>query len=253
MSQQLGSLLQQWRRDRQLSLGALAARAGLSKGTLSGWEQGRHQPRLPELDALFSALEATTHQQREALNLIRAPRAWQSLAALSSPASADLEAAAFPVPGHLLRALRLRRGLTLEAVAQLMGVDRSTVSRWERSLSTPSADRFPRLLDLLGARAGERPALGSGQNLPLPAAADRPWTMDEREQQLFTLERPVLHGDRRLLDLEFLAWQSEIWPQAARAAAARELLAMGWAFYAEWLTWDGRLREAGYCARRAID
>jgi transcriptional regulator with XRE-family HTH domain len=80
MSQQLGTLLQEWRRHRRLSLCALAAQAGLSKGTLSGWEQGRHQPRLPELEALFRALEVTLPQQREALALIDAPRARRSLA-----------------------------------------------------------------------------------------------------------------------------------------------------------------------------
>ena len=45
------------------------------------------------------------------------------------------------------------------------------------------------------------------------------------QHRLSEIEGAVTRGDRRLLDLEFLAWQSAIWPLAARSSAARELLA----------------------------
>jgi transcriptional regulator with XRE-family HTH domain len=254
MSQQFGETIQEWRRARRLSLSALAARAGIAKGTLSGWERGLHQPRLPELEAVLTALEAPAQYRREALALIEAPRARRSLASeLSTPVSIGLEATALPVPGHLLRALRQRRGLTLEAVAREMGVNRSAVSRWERSLSTPPTARLEQLLRLLGARFEERAALMDSRRLLLSVDVERGPSLETLGQRFRTLELGVLQGDRALLDLEFHAWQAELWPLIGRSASARALLAEGWAFYAEWITWSGRMREAGVYAKRAID
>jgi transcriptional regulator with XRE-family HTH domain len=250
MSQQLAVLLRDWRAQRGLSLSSLAARAGLSKGTVSGWERGLHQPRLPELEAVFAALDVPLPERPSALALIDAARARRALAA--SAASSGLQPLDQPVPGHLLLALRRRRGLTLDAVAQALGVDRASVSRWERSVSTPSAERLAMLLDLLGAHAEERAALARGWRLFLPPAAERP-TLELLLHQFGGLIDRTTYGDRRLLDLEFLAWQAAIWPLATRSDAARQTLGKACAFYAEWLSWDGRWREANSAATRAID
>lgn len=61
---ELGGLLRALRTARQMSLGQTAQRAGLSKGTLSNWEAGRFQPRLPELSAVLAALEASEERAR---------------------------------------------------------------------------------------------------------------------------------------------------------------------------------------------
>jgi transcriptional regulator with XRE-family HTH domain len=253
MTQQLAELLRGWRTRRGLSLGGLAERAGLSKGTLSGWERGLHQPRLVELEAVLDVLKVPLSHRQAALALIDAPRARRALALTAPTVSAGPHALAQPVPGHLLQAMRRRRGLTLDAVALAVGVDRANVSRWERSVSTPSAERLARLLDLLGAEPEERLALTTGQRLLLPLSAGRPTPLEELEQRWEEIARRVTFGDRRLLELEFLAWQAAIWPLAARSEAARQSLGGALASYAEWLTWDGRWQEAGTAAERALD
>lgn len=48
----------------------------------------------------------------------------------------------------LLRRFRVREGLTQTAAASLLGVDQTTVSRWERSLDSPSISMRRRLRDL---------------------------------------------------------------------------------------------------------
>jgi transcriptional regulator with XRE-family HTH domain len=211
MGQPLAMLLRDWRARRGLSLSRLAARAGLSKGTLSGWERGLHQPRLVELEAVLTALDVPLPERPTALALIDAPRARQALATvLVSP---ELDALAQPVPGHLLLALRRRRGLTLQEVARELGCNPGVISRWERSLSAPSAERLTRLFDLLGARPEERAALTTGRHLFLPLADGRP-TLEHLLHQFSRLTDRATYGDRRLLDLEFLAWQAAIWPLA---------------------------------------
>jgi transcriptional regulator with XRE-family HTH domain len=232
-------------------MGALARRAGVAKGTLSGWERGLHLPRIPELDAVLTALAVSPIERRGALARIDAPRSHRSLALLSSSDADGLEESA-PMPGHLLRALRLRRGLTLNDVAQGLGTSVTTVSRWERSLNTPSSEQLERLLAFLGARLEERIAMTTDRLRLWPPADARLRSLDVLEQRFEELWRRVDRGDRELLDLELLAWQAEIWPLAADSAAARELLGRAWAYYAEWLTWDGRRHEAGAAAARAI-
>ena len=87
----------------------------------------------------------------------------------------------------------------------------------------------------------------------LPVDRDGTPSVESLSQRLLALIATVQSGDRRLLDLEFLAWQAQVWPLAARSAGARDLLASGWTNYAEWLTWDGRVREANVYANRVLD
>lgn len=47
--------------------------------------------------------------------------------------------------GARLKALRVRRGLTLEVVARPLGVTKSCVSQWERGRSPPGAKYFETL------------------------------------------------------------------------------------------------------------
>lgn len=51
--------------------------------------------------------------------------------------------------GARLKDLRTRRGLTLENVAQPLGVTRSCVSQWERGRSAPGAKYFEQLAKTL--------------------------------------------------------------------------------------------------------
>ena len=52
--------------------------------------------------------------------------------------------------GRHLRALRVGSGLTLQWIADTVGVTISTVTAWERGTCMPSLDRFPLLADTLG-------------------------------------------------------------------------------------------------------
>lgn len=49
-----------------------------------------------------------------------------------------------------IREMRQAAGLTQQAVAAALDVDRSTVSYWETGGAMPRADQLPRLADLLG-------------------------------------------------------------------------------------------------------
>jgi transcriptional regulator with XRE-family HTH domain len=252
MQYQLGGLLRDWRAARQLSLSALAARASVHKATLSRWETGASLPRLPELEAALAALDASPAQWEQALSLIHAPRA-QRMRATRCAFILGTNTAAPPVPGHLLRAMRQRRGLSLEEVARRLRVQASTVSRWEQSASAPTAERLQALLDLLGARPQERAALADRRLLLAPLSPSVPASLDGLFQQFEALKAQVLQGERHLMDLEFLDWEARLWPLASRSASGQELLAQGWSSYAVWLSWDDRKREAGQYARRVLD
>lgn len=52
--------------------------------------------------------------------------------------------------GHLLKARRLARGLTLEDVQEKTGIHPSTLSEWENGRHTPRLDRLMVLLPLYG-------------------------------------------------------------------------------------------------------
>lgn len=53
--------------------------------------------------------------------------------------------------GDLIKELRTEKGLSIRELADLAGVNRATVSRWERGQRVPSVDDFQRLMDALGA------------------------------------------------------------------------------------------------------
>ena len=118
----LGALLRQWRIQRRLSLGALSARAAVAKSTISSWEQGIHIPRVPELEAVLATLGVPAHDRQIALGLIPRPRGSRARAASLASHQPELPEHPMPVPGHLLRAMRLRRNLSLGDVALRLGV-----------------------------------------------------------------------------------------------------------------------------------
>lgn len=69
MAEAVGVLL----RDLRLSVRQVAERAGIGKSTVSYWEAGSFQPRLPELDAVLHALDASPAERARALALVDAP------------------------------------------------------------------------------------------------------------------------------------------------------------------------------------
>lgn len=62
--------------------------------------------------------------------------------------------------GKALRRLRLLKGMKQSHLAELLGVDQATISRWERAIMPPAPPQWLAALDLLGASTG--PAQDAG-------------------------------------------------------------------------------------------
>src|SRR5262245_38168279 len=117
METALGAYLQALRTTRNLSLRGLAERAQLAKGTLSYWESGRYQPRLPELEAALEALGASKEERARALSLVEAPRAERLRREEAGVVHLAEDLGPMPSVGELMRALRLRQRMTPEQAA----------------------------------------------------------------------------------------------------------------------------------------
>ncbi|HZP82446.1 MAG TPA: helix-turn-helix transcriptional regulator [Chthonomonadaceae bacterium] len=252
MSEDIGAFIRALRVSKQMSLRSLAKSAGISPGTLSHWESGQVVPRIPELDAALTALGASPCLRQEAYARINAPRALARLRQEKAPATDTAESlAALPTAGDLLRALRHRRGFSLEQAAALLKLQPSTISRWERSQTLSSADTLEAYCTLLGACPAERQAL-AGLFLP-HGGADAPSSLDALEQTLERLRREAMRGESALLDLRFLSLEAQLWHQAAQNRLAQPLLLKTYIWHAQWLLWQERIGEAGRLAQRALD
>lgn len=113
----VGERLREARLAAGLTQAQLAARVGVADGTrVAAWEHGRSTPH---------------------------PVTWAAICSLLG-----IE---FEEPGEVtLRSLRLRRGLSHRDVAAEVGVDPSTVVRWERGAHRPRAVNADRLAAILG-------------------------------------------------------------------------------------------------------
>src|SRR5437016_2875076 len=127
----LGEFLRSLRKEEGLTLEQAARAAGIGRVTLNRWETGVHQPRLPELEALLGALRADPQRKRQALALMDAPRARKRTRALIAQIGERAGIGPMPNGGDLLRAMRMRRGLSREAAAERIGVSTRTLRRWE--------------------------------------------------------------------------------------------------------------------------
>jgi transcriptional regulator with XRE-family HTH domain len=251
----IGEFLRDLRKSQRLTLAQAGERASVSPVTLSRWETGQFQPRLPELDALLYALGVTPAQRTQALSLIDAPRAVARLREEAEARLPDLVELAghAPATGDLLRALRHRRRLSFEQVAAQMRVHSATVRRWEASEAAVPEERLAELCRVLGAAPEEQEALAKRRlHLWTPIAANRR-TLDALEEQVRRMYGRVHSGERVLMDLRFLALEAQLWPLAARNALARCLLAKAYAFHGEALEVWGHPHEVKPYATHALD
>ncbi|MCL6567259.1 MAG: helix-turn-helix domain-containing protein, partial [Acidobacteriia bacterium] len=242
----VGPFLRELRASRRVSLGWLATRAGVGKSTLSQWEKGVYQPIISTLESVLDALRATPAQQEHALSLIWAPRAVRRMQKQveAQAAALGLDDVPLPTRGEFLRALRRRRGLSLEQVARRLGVTPSTVSRWEQAKSVPPPERWEALFAVLGADHEEQAALmGEGMFLyagPEPSVLD----LGALVRELRCLEERVSRGEEALMDLRFFTAEARLWPIIPRHGAARRLLARFYTLHATWLSAGDRHAEA---------
>jgi transcriptional regulator with XRE-family HTH domain len=252
---QLGEYLRQIRRSRRLTLAQLGATAGVSLNTLSRWETGVFQPRLAELEAALRALGVVPAQWERALALMEAPRAVVRLREEAQERQADLVdlAGHAPAIGDLLRAMRLRRRMTLEQAAIGLGVTPRSVRRWEGSETVLPEERLDDLCRLLGAMPEERLAL-SQQRLRLWSPEwERPLSLEAVQQQCYRLVAQMSQGNTALMDLRLLCLEAQLWPQAARSQAAQRALAHAFTTHAQYLLLTGRSGEVQAYSDRALD
>ena len=254
MADSLAELLRSLRAARALTLTKLSVRAGIAARTLSYWEAGTYQPRLPELEAALTALGATEAQRTQAIGLLEAPRATRQARLAPGYSRHESELGTLPSGGDLLRCLRLRRGLHLEQAATHMGVSASTVSRWEQGKIAPPSDRLQMLLTFLGAREAECAELLNGYVfLMAPLRETLPSTEAARADfKAFTTGLYARREDKRN-DLRFLCYEAQAWRLASQGQEGRRLLAEVCAQYAAHLAGFERFREAGQYAYRALD
>ena len=79
--------------------------------------------------------------------------------------------------GEKIWRLREKKGLSQEALAEMLDVSRQTVSNWENDRATPDAYKLKLLCEALGVSADE--LLGMGE--PVPAPQERDLRVPEEE------------------------------------------------------------------------
>lgn len=238
-------MLREIRIGHALSISRLAARAGVDKGTLSRWESGACEPRLPELEAVLGALAASERERALVLVRMDAPRAARAMR--ESPPGLELP----PSRGDLLRALRCRRRLALGDIARALRVSVSTVSRWESCQVGIPDSRLSALLDALGVQAEEREWISLQAQAGGPGS---PEPLDALEERVLHLGRDSYRvADEPLKDVRFACVEMALWPHALQSPHARELLAGAYAWHGHWLCCHERYREAALYANRALE
>jgi transcriptional regulator with XRE-family HTH domain len=253
MTRGIGQLLRQQRKARSLTLEQAAQAAGIARVTLNRWETGVNQPRLSELDALLSALGASARQKQEALTLVDAPRAQAQIR--ETIASIAERAGIGPKPngGDLLRALRIRSGLSLEAVAERLGVTTRTLRRWEKAEVWPSVEQLQTLCYVLQAREEEMIVLTCGHFSPIPRQVESPYALETLEAELKELDRGLCAGEHALLELPYLNLETQVWSLALRGETGKRLLALAYTLHAKYLDFRGYGQESAQVAERALE
>jgi transcriptional regulator with XRE-family HTH domain len=256
MTGDIGQLLRQLRRKRRLTLEQAAQAAGLSRSAVNRWETGVNQPRLAELNALLEALGASPQQRRAAIAQMDAPRAQAQVQAEVTHIAEQVGIGPKPNGGDLLRALRMRRSLSLEVVAERLGVTVRTLRRWENTEVWPSTEQLHQLCYVLKAQEEEVIALTCGR-FALRSSEKRV-SLEALETELRELLRNFhnisnLAAIYALADMTYLALEARIWPLAARDPAARNLLASFYARHADHLAGMNRFVEAARYVERAFE
>lgn len=234
----VGSLLWDLRQAAKLSLGEVARLSGVSKASLSRWETGTHLPRIPELEAVFSALNADTSERFQLLSAIEAPRAVRQLR----------HATAVPPPtvGDLLRALRLRKGWTPEQLASALHVNRTSVGRWEQGERLPSTEQIQAICYALDAREEELTALTCGR--ARPSRPPGPVAIEDIDKTLRTLQAGLCRGMEELL---FWTMEYQVWELLAQDSTVLPLAAEVYIFNGQHSRINGRWSEIPACTDKA--
>lgn len=246
MAEEIGARLWRLRTEHGLSLAALAQRAGVSKATLSQWETGKRQPRIPELEAVLDALNVSAARRAVLLAALAEPRA---LRRLRQVAADDLGTP--PHIGDLLRALRLRRRWTQEQTGKTLGVDRTTVVHWERGSRRPSGHQIQALCFALHAREDELIALTTERFVQGPLEEGRSW--QERAERIAQTLLAVFYGQEPMCqDLSLWSLQREAWLLAAQNEGASPVLSLVLTYHAEYQCEQERWDDSRALSQRVL-
>lgn len=250
----IGGFLRTLRTSRRMTMAQTAEKAGLHRATLHRWEKDQAQPRLSELTALFSALEASESQKQSALRLMDAPRAirkvWQEVRQIAEQTGMR----AMPHGGDLLRAMRMRRGMSLEEASHHVGVTGGTLRRWEKMEVWPTHEQLHRLCFALQAHNQEIIALTVGRFSQRPHIEKTSLNaIYERFRQQEEAMEKSPSGYDPLYELTYLQMEADAWPLALQSAAGKQMLIELYAHHAQQLSTEERLTEAGSVAERALE
>lgn len=233
----LGTALRSLRTARGLRLDEASKSAGVSKGSLSAWENGTSRPRGPALERLLTAFDADARDKAHLLHLADPLHARIALA--NTPLGAPVNV------GMVLRVIRTRRGLTQADLARQVGVSQAAVSQWEMGDGTPAAETLHEICFTLGATAEETIALTSASE-----GGHHPGLPDDPERAIDQIwNKP---GPYSLREAVYLGWEAEIWRRAARDSSWDACLVTVLASRANWLSTEGRFEEIGDPAQRAL-
>jgi len=233
-----GSWLKARRGAAGLTLRALAAKAGVGRSTLSDWESGKRLPRLSELETAFDALSISPAERQMVLRQMPSSRALQrakSETGLHRPEFIE-RAGHLPHGGDLLKAMRLRKGWTMQDAGGRLGVGQTTVGRWESGEHFPDGERLQTVCFVYGASEAEILALTCGRySLGQTGAAKlSPEALEHRfRTELAPLELAAeLHPGR---ELDFFTLEAALWTHALNNEILRPLLAEVYAHHASYL------------------
>jgi transcriptional regulator with XRE-family HTH domain len=243
--------------ERHLSQAQAAHLAKISRVTLNRWENNQQQPRVADLELLLGALSARQEQRQQALALLGTPPAQAQIRSIlvqvgQHQVGQQKDIGPLSHGGDLLRAMRMRCGLSKEETAQRVGVTTRTLRRWEKAEVWPSPTHLQTLCYVLHARTEEMVALSTSQLSP--QSGDGNASLDD----LVERGNALCHDTERmpeeaLKELHFLTLEAQAWPLAARSEAGVQFLAKLYSYHAHLLSCYDRFSEIGYYAHLALD
>ncbi len=253
--QAFGAYFRALRRSRRISRAALAQCAGISLRAVGYWEAGECLPRAPELDAALNVLNAQDEERIHALSLVAQPRARQQIQVILAQSHSPT-GASWAGTGDLLRAMRMRQGLTQAQVAGQIGVTRQTVLKWESGESAPAPEKLTRLCALLNAHVPEKQALMTGHLPPVLFEADARGgagvSLAACEEGVARFREITRHFENPLVDLQALALKQHLRLHCERSPSALPLLAHVEHDHSLWLYYQDRRAEAQMCLNRVL-
>ncbi len=210
-------------------------RGRVGRSTLSDWEAGKSLPRLTELEAVFDVFNVSAHVRQTVLRQMDSPRALQrsqSGSLLHCPDFVE-RAGQLPHGGDLLKAMRRRKHWTLQEAARRIGVQQTTLGRWENGEHFPDAAKMQTVCFVYGASEPEIVALTCGR-YALSSSPSPSLLLDALEHHFRTELEPVeLSAETQPgRELDFLSMAASLYPYALRSETVRPLLAEVYAHHA---------------------